>query len=432
MFPRFKVLPLLTLYVAATDGARGEEVPDEWERAVAQLRDSDFFVRERASATLASQPEPALPWLRQRLAETPAGADPEFRMRLAGIIGELKGKKDRKDLEGGFPISLALEDADPEKVLAALDGLVPRRPIADSARTIWGDWTEKPFAAEGSYWEVVDAFFDAFPPKGAEQPGREEISRSTPLTRFDLADVAAVAQPHTAQGVLRIRVARTAIEHSNGRDYLSVTLVPKIVPAFLPEELSVLLKAIHTEGGGKLVPVEPLRSFSRSSGHQAPHFQPGEMFTWSIPLEEGAELRGPLRLELVAQLKLRRLDWEERKLPPLNHGVAFEEGIALALEDQAPDTLKIKFSGPAKLRFDFFGYPRNGQRRLFDLIDESGEAIGFRLQGSSSGGGDPWYYTVTCKLDKPGEVASVRALVPGKLQTIRSDFELEDVRLPGR
>jgi hypothetical protein len=407
----------------------GSEAPlssPEWEETLDGLRSDSFLARETAAAALVALPKEALPWLDEKVAKA-GGDDPEYTHRLASAAKLLRERLAEADLDNGLQVSLSMEDAKADAVFKAIQDIAPRPLVGSDARSPWADGVPKSYYGfEGSYWGAVDHLFEVFPPGSAADPGREKVDEEHDLLALGDGDFAAVNQPHASVGVLRVRAARTALENSNGKDYLTITMVPKLEPTYLPDEVALLLREVEFANGSKR-----LRRFERSGYQTATTFQPGRDFTWALPLDEGVDLGGPIDLDMKAQLKVRRMQWQERDLPKVGQAVNLGPSITLTLEESEEDYVKLKFEGESGSRIDFNQYTRHGMRRLFEIHDKEGNEVDFNIRSSSSGSGanDAWHQSYKCYFDDE-EPASVRALIPGELVSRRLPLRIEDVPLP--
>ncbi len=423
----------------AEEGDGGTEVPPpeidlgpEVDAALDALRADDFAARAKATATLEALSVEDADLLRGLLRSS-GDDDPEFRQRLGAVIENIYDRQAREEFESGRQVALSFPDGvKPEAVLEALDALTSTQPLTSvRAGDIWDDPEVQPFEYEGDYWGAVDHLFDVFPPTAAEEPGREDLTTTNAL-RYGEFDLAGVGQVHAAAGVMRVRAARTAIEHSNGRDFFAVTLVPKVEPDYIPTEIALLIRGFHFADGSVIEPETKICRYEPPSYRHDSDYSPSTTFTWAEAITEDVDRSAPVKIDALMQIKARRLRWHECALPGVNGAVSLTQEITLAVEEKNEDSIKVKFTGSGTPRIDLRPYDRTGPRYLFAMQDEEGGEVEFQVRGSSSGGGsDSWHQSFTCHLEGDGDPVHLRVLLPGEELTARQDLSLEHVPLPG-
>lgn len=407
------------------------EAPPAWRDAIAHLRADEFALREESTRALEHLPPSALPWLEAQRRSRGAGGDPDYLLRIEGAIRAISRRQAHSDLRRGRQLSIARKGVKPEEVLSEIDASSPRGLVGRQVGDIWTDPGAADFAAAGSYWEVVDQMFRTFPPDAAAEPGREGLQDDRDMTRLDESDLAAIGQAQTVTGAVHLRVARTAVERSRGGDYLSFTLIPKLEPDYLPDQVSLLVEGVRFADGSVLAPEDGVRRVARSTAYRPElAYQAARDLTWSIPLDGSPDNTAPVKIDGQVQVATRRMRWVERELPPGAEEVAITGAISLELDLQAPE-ITLTFCGTENPRLDFSQFSRKGRRFQFELLDAEGSVVEMGLRrGRSSGTAGDWTCSYTFDIGE-AEPAAVRVLVPGEAMRARLPFVIDKVSLPG-
>ncbi len=401
-----------------------------WEEMLSGLRSEDFAERQRAVAALGDLPFQAIPWVESKLETADAGRDPESRRQLATAMRRLQKRLARAQLESGSPLEIDLEATRPGEVFAAVNALGSLPFCALDPDDIWPAAQVADFKFSGSYWGAVDHLFRVFPPDADLAPEREDLGLEHDVGFMGEPDLVSLGQPHVTTGVLRVRAGRTALEHSNGRDYFVFTLVPKVEPTYVVKKVSLLVKGVELGDGTTLVPEGRMRSFDAGPGYGSSTFRPVPEFTWAIPLETPLDVSRPAKIDGLAELRLQRLSWIDRELPNPNESVGLGGGVRLTVTEKGEDSIRIKIDGKFDQYFDLSRHDGEGMRHLFSFRDADGGEIGFNVFSSGAGDrGNRWHQTFGCRFSK-GDPASIRILVPGEMEKIQIPMVLDPVPLP--
>ena len=395
-------------------------------KLIEQLEADSFADREAAVDELEKLPVSALPWLDEMIDHT-RPTELELRSRLKSIVRSLKKRDAETSLRDGTATTVKLQGAQVDEFLEELELQNGSRLGRKGEGSIWKEKESKDIDFSGTYWEAVDHLFELFPPPAGE---REAFSVSDyRFTSWTKADFFAGTQPSVNAGILRVRHGRFALENSGGKDRLVLTLVPSVEPRYQVDELAILIKGIGFEDGTVLEPEDKVCRFETSRNSSSTRYNPVGSFTWVFPLEKGVSFKGAARVEAIADLEVRRLDWVETDLPEdLNEKVEMSSAVDFQVLEREEGRLKIEFEGSGQEPEHFDDYRLRDE--AYKLFDADGNELEFNVNSTSSGGGGMnWRISFGGKID--GEAVRIRSRLPGGKQKVQMKFELDELPLPG-
>ena len=410
-------------FAVSADEAFSEAEQQKARELVKQLETGDFAGRAAAAAGLEALPLSAVPWLKEKI-EAAGTTDVEVTIRLKAIVHAIEKREAERGVLEGTEVKIELEAAKPADILKALNQKVGSRLNGLSIAGYWETGLEaKDFSYEGSYWGAIDAMLKLFPPN---KGGRENLGGEYDMARWGKADFGASANVHSNVGILRLRNGRMSLEHSGGKDYLVVTLVPSVEPTFQAEGLTLLVEALVLESGVRLEPEKRVCEWKTEG--RGVRFSPSGTFTWIFPLEKGTELRGSVKMEGVANIRARRFGWREVALPgKLDGPVDMSPTVKLSVHEGDPGNLKIQFEGQGSRPTWAAHYEYRSEG--YKVLDKDGKELSYSVRRSSSSGSNGWKTSYEGAIK--GEPARLRARLRDEEQEVEVEFELVDLPMPG-
>jgi len=417
-----KAAALAILCVIGMTSAQADFPEDEKKRAVElliQLDGDNFAEREAAKNELEQLPFSAVPWLEERIAETPI-TDIEFRSRLKSIVRSVSKREAELVLRQGSSVKIDLEKAKPEDVLKVLNSELEVSLSSVRSSSIWSSDDAKPFKFEGNYWGAVEKMLETFPPKEAE--GREDLAKNQSSSRWIQEDFQAADSPRTSTGIFHVRHGRMALENSGGKDVVVLHLIPTVEPRYQADEVSILVKGLRFPDGTLL------EAEDKVAGGTVDRYNRTKIYSWIFPVEKGTKLGKTATIEGSVKLKVRRIKWSEIPLPEeIGEAVKITSTVSLKVLEREEGKLRIEFEGEGRQPDCFNDYQLRS--KSYKILDEEGEELKFSVGGSSSGGGKGWKNSYSGSIK--GEPKRIRARLPTEEQELQLKFELNEVPMPG-
>ena len=158
--------------------------------------------------------------------------------------------------------------------------------------------------------------------------------------------------------------------------------------------------------------IEPREKVSewKAGRYEKIRYRPGGVFTWVFPLEKGMDLRGSARLQGVATVTVRRLEWVEADLPKeLGVSVELNPMVKISVIEREEEEIKVKFEGIGDAKKPAFFEDRELLGESYSLLDGDGKALRFSTNSTSTGSGPPRRKAFGGRVDgKPAPRNSIR------------------------